>query len=94
MSVEMNIATADYLGEEWTFIDCPGSVELQQEALGAAVIADTAIVIEKIVRNGAVGIEPLVRHHDTDVVGTARLGNDPVCGEFTLSVIDDEVKPG
>ena len=26
MSVEMNVATVDYLGEEWTFIDCPGSV--------------------------------------------------------------------
>tara|TARA_B100000315_G_scaffold214901_1_gene213740 strand:+ start:4453 stop:4812 length:360 start_codon:yes stop_codon:yes gene_type:complete len=45
MSVEMNIATVNYLDEEWTFIDCPGSVELQQDAIGALMVADAAIVV-------------------------------------------------
>ena len=27
---EINIAGADYLGESWTFLDCPGSIELLQ----------------------------------------------------------------
>ena len=27
MSVETNVLTVDYLGEEFTFLDCPGSVE-------------------------------------------------------------------
>lgn len=45
MSTEMNIATTDYLGERWTFIDCPGLIELQQETRSAATIADIAIVV-------------------------------------------------
>ena len=28
MSSEISIASADYLGESWTFIDCPGSIEI------------------------------------------------------------------
>src|ERR1700733_8636969 len=27
MSVEMNVLTTQYMGEEFTFIDCPGSIE-------------------------------------------------------------------
>ncbi|HED14609.1 MAG TPA: elongation factor G [Gammaproteobacteria bacterium] len=45
MSTEMNIASTDYLGEPWTFIDCPGLIELQQETRSAATIADIAVVV-------------------------------------------------
>ena len=45
MSVELNIATTEYLGDEWSFIDCPGSVELYQDALCAIQIADIAVVV-------------------------------------------------
>ncbi len=45
MSTEMNVASFDYLGEAWTLIDCPGSVELVQEAAGALDIADIAVVV-------------------------------------------------
>jgi elongation factor G len=45
MSVEINIASAQYLGEDWTFIDCPGSIELAQEALNAIAIADIAVLV-------------------------------------------------
>jgi len=45
MSTEMNIATTDYLGERWTFIDCPGLIELQHESRSAVTIADIAIVV-------------------------------------------------
>ena len=31
MSVEANVATADYLGDRYTFIDCPGSIEFSNE---------------------------------------------------------------
>ena len=33
MSTEVNIASTEYLGEPWTFLDCPGSVELIQESI-------------------------------------------------------------
>lgn len=45
MSVEMNVASCDYLGEPWTFIDCPGSIELFQDTLAALSIADAAVVV-------------------------------------------------
>ncbi len=45
MSTEMNVASLNYLGEDWTVIDAPGSVELMQEAAGALDIADIAVVV-------------------------------------------------
>ncbi len=45
MSTEMNVAQGDYLGESWTLLDAPGSVELMQDARGALAIADIAVVV-------------------------------------------------
>lgn len=45
MSTELSIASVDYLGDEWTFIDCPGSVELTQESYNALMVADVAVVV-------------------------------------------------
>ncbi|HVI90334.1 MAG TPA: elongation factor G [Dongiaceae bacterium] len=49
-SVELSAATTSFLGESWTFIDCPGSVEFSQDTRNALMIADIAVVV----------IEPLV----------------------------------
>ena len=45
MSVEPNIAEVEYMGDRYTFIDCPGSIEFQ--ALSAPVLAacDLAVVV-------------------------------------------------
>ena len=45
MSVEISVASASYLGESWTFIDCPGSVEFAQETMNALMVADAAILV-------------------------------------------------
>ncbi|MGI9422498.1 MAG: elongation factor G [Hyphomicrobiaceae bacterium] len=45
MSVELNFAETEFLGDKYTFIDCPGSVEFQQEALPALAACDAAIVV-------------------------------------------------
>jgi len=45
MSVEINPATASYLGESFTFLDCPGSVEFAQEQRAVLLGADAAIVV-------------------------------------------------
>lgn len=45
MSVEINVADADYLGDRFTFIDCPGSVEFQHESTGPLSIVDAAVVV-------------------------------------------------
>lgn len=38
MSVEVSAASAEFLGEPWTFLDCPGSVELGQETQHALMV--------------------------------------------------------
>ena len=45
MSTELNIANATFLGDPWTILDCPGSVELLYEAEQAMLVADTVVVV-------------------------------------------------
>ncbi len=45
MSTEPNFAHCEYLGEKWSFIDCPGSVELSQDSRNALMAADVAILV-------------------------------------------------
>ena len=45
MSVELNVATIDFLGDSFTFLDCPGSIEFQADATNALAACDAAIVV-------------------------------------------------
>lgn len=45
MSVEVNIADIDYLGDRFVFVDCPGSVEFLSEMDGALSGVDLAVVV-------------------------------------------------
>ncbi|HKQ44971.1 MAG TPA: elongation factor G [Rhizomicrobium sp.] len=45
MSVEMNVLTAHYLGEEFVFLDCPGSIEFLGDTLNILPGIDAAIVV-------------------------------------------------
>ena len=45
MSVDLSVASFQYLGEPWTLIDCPGSVELSYDAQCAMLVADLVIVV-------------------------------------------------
>ena len=45
MSVEVNIAEVDFLGDRYTFLDCPGSVEFQHETTAALTACDAAVVV-------------------------------------------------
>ncbi len=45
MSVELNVADCEFLGDRFTFVDCPGSIELQHEAANVLAVADAAIVV-------------------------------------------------
>ena len=61
MSVEVNVATTEYLGEEWTFLDCPGSVELAQEAIYALTVVDAAVLVCEPDVHKAVGAASLLK---------------------------------
>ena len=45
MSVELNVAQTEFLGDTYTFIDCPGSVEFQYDTSAALTGCDAAVVV-------------------------------------------------
>lgn len=64
MSVEMNVAGCEFLGERWTFLDCPGSIELSQETQHALMVADAAIVVCEPEPSKALALAPLLKFLD------------------------------
>ena len=61
MSTEVNIASTEYLGDPWTFLDCPGSVEMIQESTNALMVADTAVVVCEADASRALTVAPLLK---------------------------------
>lgn len=47
MSVELNVAEIKFLGDRFTFLDCPGSIEFQHEGALALTACDAAIVVSE-----------------------------------------------
>ena len=45
MSVELNAATTSYLGDTYTFLDCPGSIEFATDQRAALLGCDLAVVV-------------------------------------------------
>jgi elongation factor G len=45
MSVELSIASTDFMGDSYTFIDCPGSVEFVHDMRAALPAVDAAVVV-------------------------------------------------
>ncbi|OEJ69136.1 elongation factor G [Magnetovibrio blakemorei] len=64
MSTELNVAHCTYLGDPWTILDCPGSVELLQESQGALMVADAAIVVCEADPSKALTVGPVLRMLD------------------------------
>src|SRR2546428_6586115 len=44
MSVELSVASADFMGDTYTFIDCPGSVEFTHDMRAVLPAVDAAVV--------------------------------------------------
>jgi elongation factor G len=64
MTVETNAASAEYLDERWTLLDCPGSVELTQETQNALIAADAAVVVCEPEVAKALTLAPLFKFLD------------------------------
>src|SRR6202022_4316308 len=64
MSTEINVASASFLGDSWTILDCPGSVELLDEAQGALLASDVAVVVVEPEVERALTISSLLRFLD------------------------------
>ena len=64
MSTELNVASASFLGDPWTILDCPGSVELLYDAQGALLASDVAVVVVEPEAERALTISSLLRFLD------------------------------
>src|ERR1700750_768238 len=45
MSVELTVATTNFMGDSYTFVDCPGSIEFMNDMRAALPAVDAAIVV-------------------------------------------------
>jgi elongation factor G len=61
MGVELNVAGTTYLGDELTFLDCPGSIEFLQEAYNALLGVDAAVVVCEADATKAATLGPLLK---------------------------------
>lgn len=68
MSIDATIATAAYLGDPWTFIDTPGSIELTQEARNALMVADVAILVVEPLPERMQTAAPILRFIDEHAI--------------------------
>ncbi|MDP6567657.1 MAG: elongation factor G [Alphaproteobacteria bacterium] len=64
MSTELNVASATYVDSHFTFLDCPGSIELLQESLFALAGVDAAVLVCEPDRDKAQALAPLLQALD------------------------------
>ncbi len=62
MGTEINVASVDYLGDHWTFLDVPGSIEFQHDAFAALAVCDTAVIVCEPSPERVVALAPLVKY--------------------------------
>ncbi len=68
MSTELNVAAMTYLGDPWTVLDCPGSVELVQEAFNALSVVDAAVIVCEPDISKAMMLAPIFRLLDENAI--------------------------
>lgn len=64
MSVEVSVANTQYEGINFTFLDCPGSVEFAQETCNALIGVDAAVVVCEPVCDRVLTLAPLFKFLD------------------------------
>jgi elongation factor G len=64
MSTEVSVASAEFLGEQWHFLDCPGSVEFAHDTYAALMVADIAVVVCEPEASRVLTLSPLFHFLD------------------------------
>ena len=64
MSVELSAAQCKFMGDDWTLIDCPGSIEFAQEAMNVLPVVDVAVVVCEADTSKTLGLAPLFKFLD------------------------------
>ena len=68
MSTETRLAHCTYLGDAWSILDCPGSVEFAQETAAALAVVDLAVVVCEPSPARALTVAPLLKHLETEQI--------------------------
>jgi elongation factor G len=71
MGVEVNIAGLGYMGDQFNFIDCPGSIEFSEDAKSVLPVCDAAIVVVDADAKKAPALQLILR--ELDRVGLPRM---------------------
>jgi len=68
MSTETRLGHCSYLGDAWSILDCPGSVEFAHETAAALAVADLAVVVCEPDPARARTVAPLLRHLEAEQI--------------------------
>lgn len=61
MGVEVNVATASFMDDDYTFLDCPGNLELGQEVLSVLAGIDAAVFVVEPESDKLLGLWPIMK---------------------------------
>ena len=61
MSTEISVGATRYLDDGWVFLDCPGSIEMRQEAINALMVCDLAVVVYEPSTERAMTLAPIFK---------------------------------
>ncbi|MGQ3299590.1 elongation factor G [Reyranella sp.] len=61
MGTEINVASVDYLGDQWTFLDVPGSIEFQHDAFAGLAVCDAAVLVCEPSVERVMALTPLLK---------------------------------
>ncbi|MGH7155810.1 MAG: GTP-binding protein, partial [Acetobacteraceae bacterium] len=61
MTTELRLGHCTYLGDFWSILDCPGSIEFAHEASAALAMVDLAVVVCEPTPARAMAVAPLMR---------------------------------
>jgi elongation factor G len=91
MGTEINVASVDYLGDQWTFLDVPGSIEFQHDAFAALAVCDAAVLICEPSPERVVSLTPLLKyiedHHIPHIIFVNKIDSAEVRVRDMLSAL-------
>ncbi|MGB8840771.1 MAG: elongation factor G [Aliidongia sp.] len=61
MTTEMTLGHCEYLGDRWSLVDCPGSIEFAAETAAALSVVDLAIIVCEPTPERALTLAPLFK---------------------------------
>ena len=68
MSTETRLGHCTYLGDAWSILDCPGSVEFSHETAAALAVVDLAILVCEPSPARALTVAPLLKYLESEQI--------------------------